>query len=282
MGCNQEKDTSKRKNRNQETSDNKESQEKINPPEPAEEISNNPEQKEKEEIKEVKDDLPKPNTESLENNDNEEKKEKKEKIEIVEQIQDSNNNDILRNAQSPPSIRNSQNENPENDKEKENEREKEKEKEKEIIVSSTNEKPAEETEHLAENENLHQSQIRKEFVEARVLYGHSEKVTAIIQLNSGKLVTGGYDNKIRVWDIYDISKNNEDKIIDEEGRVFVLLEFEDGKILSGTSKNRINLWDLNSDSTECDYSFEGHELWVNCLVKIDNKRFASASNVGLL
>ena len=73
-------------------------------------------------------------------------------------------------------------------------------------------------------------------------------------------------------------KNEEDKIIDEEGKIFVLLEFEEGKILSGTSKCKINLWDLNSDSTECEYSFEGHELWVNCLVKIDNSTFASASN----
>jgi len=180
-------------------------------------------------------------------------------------LRDINN---LRNGQSPSPIVHSQNENVEND---------ENNKERERIQESTNEKPREETASIAAHENQDQNQI-KEFVETKTLFGHTEKVTAIIQLNSGKLATGGYDNKIRIWDIYDAVKNQEDKIIDEDGRIFVLLEFLDGKILSGTSKNKINLWDLNSDSTECEYSFEGHELWVNCLVKIDNKTFASASN----
>ena len=156
------------------------------------------------------------------NNDNDVKQEN---IEVInEEIKDTNDINNLRNGQSPPPIESSQNENNENNN---------RENEKEIILTSTNEKPKEETAPLAANEN--QNQI-KEFVETRTLFGHTEKVTAIIQLNSGKLATGGYDNKIRIWDIYDVVKNEEDKIIDEEGKIFVLLEFEEGKILSGTSK----------------------------------------------
>ena len=46
----------------------------------------------------------------------------------------------------------------------------------------------------------------------------------------------------------------------------------------GTSNNQINLWDLNSDLTSYEYSINAHALWVTCLIKIDNKRFASSSN----
>ena len=80
--------------------------------------------------------------------------------------------------------------------------------------------------------------------------GHTEKVTAITQLNSGLLATGSYDNTIRIWNITDAARNDEDKIINETGRVFVLMEFIDNKLLSGTSENKINLWDLNSTSAQ--------------------------------
>ena len=108
--------------------------------------------------------------------------------------------------------------------------------------------------------------------------GHENKVTAITQLKSGKLATGGYDNTIRIWDI---TQNKENKIINEDGHIFVLLEFEENKLLSGTGNN-IHLWDLNSDSKEYKKNFEGHEFWVNCLVKIDDKTFANASNDGTI
>jgi WD40 repeat protein len=57
-----------------------------------------------------------------------------------------------------------------------------------------------------------------------------------------------------------------------------LLEFEKNKLLCGTSDNVINLWDLNAISDKCVCSYIGHTLWINCLVKINNNYFASASN----
>ena len=40
----------------------------------------------------------------------------------------------------------------------------------------------------------------------------------------------------------------------------------------------IQLWDINKSLNQSLCSFEGHELWVNCLVKCDDKYFASSSN----
>ena len=116
---------------------------------------------------------------------------------------------------------------------------------------------------------------KKEFKYIKTFKGHSEKIVSLIQLSTGELASGSYDNTIRIWNL---NNNKEEKIIKESGKVFCLLEFEKNKILCGTSENCINLWELDSRNSTCAYSFMGHELWINALVKCNDKYFASASN----
>jgi WD40 repeat protein len=121
----------------------------------------------------------------------------------------------------------------------------------------------------------HNVDVKKDFSCIKTFKGHVEKIVSLIQLSSGKLASGSYDNTIHIWNM---NYEKEEKIINENGRVFALLEFENDKLLAGTSENVIDLWDVNSVDNNCLYSFEGHELWINCLVKINSKVFASASN----
>ncbi len=114
-----------------------------------------------------------------------------------------------------------------------------------------------------------------EYTCSKTFKGHIEKIVSLIQLSSGKLASGSYDNTVRIWNMDTLK---EDKIINERGRVFALLEFERDKLLTGTSQNVINIWDLNSNKYRCEFSFSGHELWINCLEKINDYYFASASN----
>ena len=109
----------------------------------------------------------------------------------------------------------------------------------------------------------------------KTLMGHTNKIVSLIELESGKLVSGSYDNTIRIWDIND--KIGNEQVINESERILSLLEFEKNKILSGTGDNSINLWDLENPEQKI-FSFKGHELWVNALVKCDSNCFASASN----
>lgn len=112
--------------------------------------------------------------------------------------------------------------------------------------------------------------------------GHNDKIVCVTELIRGKIATGSYDKTIKIWDLNNYNDFCE-KTIYEEGNVLCLLEFEDNMLLSGTDKNNINLFNLNNNlnnnlNDNKIFSFKGHELWVNNLVKLNNIYFASCSN----
>ena len=113
----------------------------------------------------------------------------------------------------------------------------------------------------------------------RTIEGHKEKIVSMIQLSNGLVATGSYDCKIKIWDI---ENNICIRSINENGFIFSLLEMEPNYILSGTNKNTIQLHNINSTSNinenENIFSFKGHDLWVNCLVKCNSQYFSSGSN----
>ena len=109
----------------------------------------------------------------------------------------------------------------------------------------------------------------------KTLDQHQDKVVSLIELSSGKIATGSYDKTIKIWNI---KKFECEMTLNEEGNVFCLLEFEPNLLLSGTDKNTIQLWDINNNKNNYLKKFEGHTLWVNGLVKCNDKYFASCSN----
>ena len=108
----------------------------------------------------------------------------------------------------------------------------------------------------------------------KTISGHDAKIVCITELYIGKIATGSYDNTIKIWNI---NRYNQEKTINEEGNVLCLLEFENGMLLSGTNKNNINLFNLNNNNIKT-FSFKGHQLWVNNLIKLNDIYFASCSN----
>lgn len=109
----------------------------------------------------------------------------------------------------------------------------------------------------------------------KTLVGHNEKIVSLTELSSGKIASGSYDSTIKIWDI---DTEQCEKTINENGKVLCLLEFESNRLLSGNGQKEINLWDINNPYDKPIKSFLGHELWVNCLAKINNQYFASGSN----
>jgi WD40 repeat protein len=107
-------------------------------------------------------------------------------------------------------------------------------------------------------------------------YGHIDKIVSLIQLKNEKIVSGSYDNTIKIWNIHNLIC---EKTINEEGYVLSLLEFSPNMLLSGNSENKINLYNLDlPNNKENIYTFEGHKLWINCITKLNEMFFASGSN----
>ena len=104
------------------------------------------------------------------------------------------------------------------------------------------------------------------------------RIASLIELENGYLATGSYDCKICIWDINKPSGTEYEKELQEIGIVICLLEFKPNYLLAGTNFNYISLWNLNSESEDAEAVFYGHDLWVNCLVKCNEEKFASCSN----
>ena len=133
--------------------------------------------------------------------------------------------------------------------------------------------------YLYHNNNSNNNNIDKNSIHyqcIKTIEGHSEKIVSMIELYNGNIATGSYDNKIKIWNLETLECV---KTINEEGYIFCLLEMEPNIILSGTNKNSIQLFNLNNnDNNNLEYSFKGHDLWINCLVKCSPNFFASGSN----
>ena len=98
----------------------------------------------------------------------------------------------------------------------------------------------------------------KEFKCIQTLYGHSDKIVSLYELNSKYLVSGSYDQTIKIWDL----KNNEcKKTIKDKGAILSLLEFLPNILLCGTTENVINVYNINSKSDDLLFSFKDNILW---------------------
>ena len=106
--------------------------------------------------------------------------------------------------------------------------------------------------------------------------GHQDNIISLIELNNKKIMTASYDKKIKIWNTYNYKC---ELTIEEEEKIICLIEFEPNIILIGTSSGKINLWNLwDINNIKKEYSFIGHSLSVNCLVKCNENIFASGSN----
>ena len=108
---------------------------------------------------------------------------------------------------------------------------------------------------------------------------HNNRVSSLILLESGLIAIGSYDRSIYIWDLEQPSCY---KKFTNWGNALSLLEFKPNKLISG-SENYILLWDINSNQIDSpEFSFYNYDICGNCLVKCDNKTFASGSKDGYI
>ncbi|KAI0405164.1 WD40 repeat-like protein [Xylaria palmicola] len=111
----------------------------------------------------------------------------------------------------------------------------------------------------------------------RTLQGHTHSVRAIAA-HGDTLVSGSYDNTVRVWRIstgatVHVLQGHSQKVYS------VVLDVERNRCISGSMDSFVKIWDLSTGS--CLHTLEGHSLLVG-LLDLHDERLVSAAADGTL
>ncbi len=100
-----------------------------------------------------------------------------------------------------------------------------------------------------------------------------EKRVCSLVIFDGKLYSGSWDHTIKVWD----PKTGEcaETLTDHEDAVCSLIIF-DGKLFSASDDCTIKVWDLQTG--KCTATLTGHGHWVRCLAALDGKLFSGSDD----
>ena len=126
-----------------------------------------------------------------------------------------------------------------------------------------------------ENENMNLVKIKCLHIFDNI---HKGKIISLLELKNGKIVSSGSDNRIKIWEI-----NNITDFIDIRNKVSYersLIEIDNNKLISGSSDGRIKLWDILTG--ELKNLFMGHTNSINCLEKISNNKIISGSSDSII
>ena len=111
----------------------------------------------------------------------------------------------------------------------------------------------------------------------RSLIGHSHSVRAI-SAHQDTLVSGSYDNSVRVWKISTGELLH--RLQGHTAKVYsVVLDYKRGRCISGSMDNYVKIWDLETGT--CLYTLEGHDSLVG-LLDLKDDRLVSAAADGTL
>jgi WD40 repeat protein len=114
------------------------------------------------------------------------------------------------------------------------------------------------------------------------LKGHKEQVNDVAFIHGTRLlVTGSYDESLRVWNL-DTGKQVGEPLLGHDAGVRRIAASPDGRwIVSGADNGSILVWEVvtnNAELKRVSVSFKGHKDWVTGVVfATDSETFASAS-----
>ncbi|MGZ3633080.1 MAG: hypothetical protein ACXWM7_01965, partial [Parachlamydiaceae bacterium] len=105
------------------------------------------------------------------------------------------------------------------------------------------------------------------------LKGHTNGVTALVQLADGSLASGSWDNTIKLWD--PVSGALKQTLTEHTDCISALVQLADGALASGSYDNTIKLWDPVSGALK--QTLTGHTNSVCALVQLADGTLASGS-----
>ncbi len=108
------------------------------------------------------------------------------------------------------------------------------------------------------------------------LHGHTDWIYSLLELKNGWIVSGSYDNSIRVWD-----NNTCVKVLNAGSGIYCLIQLVDGRLLAGMSNGEIKVWDIPSDNKSENIrhikTIKAHSDWIRCIRQLYEGLVASSS-----
>lgn len=101
--------------------------------------------------------------------------------------------------------------------------------------------------------------------------GHESTVSSVLALSDGRIVSGSWDGRVKVW-----AEGRDDRPVLEfahDGKVMAVIAMGQ-RIVSGSEDRSVRIWSLADGS--CEHVLEGHTLPVEYLCATDDLHFASA------
>ena len=100
------------------------------------------------------------------------------------------------------------------------------------------------------------------------LIGHEKSVCTLIKLSEDKIISGAYDNLIKIWNLK--TKICETSLFGHDTTVYVVLLLQDGRLASGSGSwdRALKIWDL--ENKRCDCTLMGHKREIKCMVQMKN------------
>ena len=106
------------------------------------------------------------------------------------------------------------------------------------------------------------------------LRGHTQYVSHVIQLTDGRLVSGGDDHTLRIWDT--ISGSCLMTLEGNNDSVRSVIQLTDGRLVSCSVDNTLKIW--SAISGVCLMTLEGDTGYMTCMVQLTDGRLVFSSN----
>ena len=104
-----------------------------------------------------------------------------------------------------------------------------------------------------------------------ILGRHTEAVASVAVLSDGRIVTGSWDNTVRIWDP---RTGTESLLGRHDGGVGAVVELSDRRIVTGSMDKSVRIWDLTSGTETL---LGRHDSWATVVAELSDGRIVTGS-----
>ena len=126
---------------------------------------------------------------------------------------------------------------------------------------------------------FHFKEISRKYNIIQKLIGHRQKIKSVIELDDGRLLTGGADYKMKFWEEQDGKFVDSLTISEQVDSILCLCQLKDLRIISTSEgKGTIKIWNkVKNSETYKVTSLSGHESSITSLIQLPDGRLLTGS-----